>query len=163
MTKELHCYEYVNKPFPRVRDALLSDALAVLERATQEAAGRARFLVSTLKVSFAGLEVGKNIVLHTRYVAPHVEAPGHVAPDAIRFEIEWKAETGAAFFPSMRAELLAYALGPSETQLDLHGLYEPPGGAIGSAADWLVGHRVAQASVHRFLEEVSARISADLA
>jgi hypothetical protein len=146
-----------------VRDALLSDALAVLDGATQSAAGRARFLVSTLNVSIAGFEIGKNIVIHAKYIAPHAEAPGHLSPEAIRFEIEWKAETGAALFPSMRAELLAYPLGPNETQLDLRGVYEPPGGVVGSAADWLVGHRIAQASVHRFLEEVSTRLRAELA
>jgi hypothetical protein len=63
----------------------------------------------------------------------------------------------------MRASLLAYPLGPNETQLELRGHYEPPGGVIGSAADWLVGHRIAEASVHRFLDEVAGRVSQELA
>ena len=162
MSKELHCYEYVNRPFERVRSALADDAVGLFERATQTAAGRARALVSTLKASIAGLEVGKNVVIRVTGVQP-VEAPGHIAPGALRLDLEWQAETGATLFPSMRASLLAYPLSATETQLDLRGTYDPPGGVLGSAADRLVGHRIAEASVHRFLNEVASRLSQELA
>jgi len=41
----------------------------------------------------------------------------------------------------------------SETQLDFSGHYEPPLGVFGSAVDAVVGNRVADASVHRFVTE----------
>jgi hypothetical protein len=163
MTRELHCYEYVNRPFPQVRDALIHDAVGVFERATQTATGRANALVASLKVKVAGLDVGKNVVIRVTRVEQDAEAPGHVAPGAVRFDLRWEAQTGAALFPSMRASLLSYPLSASETQLDLRGVYEPPGGVLGSAADWLVGHRLAEASVHRFLAEVADRLGAELA
>lgn len=163
MSKELHSYQYVNRPFEAVRDALIVDAVGLFERATQTASTRAHALVANLKVSIAGLSVGKNIVVKVRRVEPHAEAPGHLANAAVRFELEWEAETASSLFPSMKASLLAYALGPNETQLDLRGHYEPPGGVLGSAADWLVGHRIAEASVKRFLDEVAARLSEELA
>ena len=50
----------------------------------------------------------------------------------------------------------------TETPHDLRGTYEPPGGLLGSAADILVGHRIAEASVHRFLDEVASRLSQEL-
>lgn len=162
MSKELHCYEYVTAPFDRVRNALSLDAIGIFERATQTATGRAHSLVSNLKVSIAGLEVGKNVVIRVTGVHP-AEAPAHIGSGAMRMELEWQAETGAALFPSMRASLLAYPLSATETQLDLRGTYEPPLGVLGSAADRLVGHRIAEATVHRFLEDVAARLGQELA
>ncbi len=76
--------------------------------------------------------------------------------------LEWEAETTSALFPAMRASLLAYPLSATGTPLDLRGTYEPPGGLLGSAADILVGHRIAEASVHRFLDEVASRLSQEL-
>lgn len=163
MSNELHCYEYVNRPYEQVRDALLHDAIGVFGRATQTAASRADALVSNLKVGIAGLEVGKNVVIRVTEVNPHADAPGRIGPDAIRLELEWRAETSSALFPSMHASLVAYPLSASETQLDFFGRYDPPGGVIGSAADRLVGHRIAQASAHRFLDEVANRLSDELA
>jgi len=73
---------------------------------------------------------------------------------AIALAFTWHAATDARSFPSMRAELTAYPLSDDETALDLHGWYAPPGGLLGSAADALVGHRLAEASVRRFLDDV---------
>jgi len=145
MSRELHLYQYVNRPFDAVREALLIDGVELFER--------------HLEVSIAGVDVGKDVVVKVKRIEPHVDAPGHVAKDAIRFDLEWKAQTNASLFPSMKANLVVYALGPNETQLDLTGSYAPPGGAIGDAADWLVGHRIAEASVKRFLDGVAGKLS----
>lgn len=162
MPHELHCYEFVARPFEQVREALVNDAVGLFERATQNATGRARSIVSSLKVSVGGLDVGKNVVIRVTRVHPE-DAPGQAGTNALRLDLEWKAETSSALFPSMRASLLAYPMSAQETRLDLRGTYDPPGGALGSAADRLVGHRVAEASVHRFLDEVASRLAEELA
>ena len=56
----------------------------------------------------------------------------------------------------MKAELSIYPLTASETQLDFLGLYEPPFGAVGKAMNAIVGHRIAEVSVHRFVSDVTA-------
>jgi hypothetical protein len=159
---ELHCYEYVNRPFAQVRTLLVASAVSIFERATQTASGRAHGIVANLKTTIAGLEIGKNVVIRVTQGHTHEEAPGHMASDALRLDLEWHAETNAALFPAMHASLLAYPLSKAETQLDLRGVYDPPAGFLGSAADKLIGHRIAEASVHRFLEEVATRLSADI-
>ena len=53
----------------------------------------------------------------------------------------------------MTAVLAVYPLTATETQLDFSGQYDPPLGAVGDAVDALVGHRIAEASVHRFVTE----------
>lgn len=162
MSQDLHCYEYINRPYEKVRNALLDEAFWFLAPATDAAAERARFLVDTLKVSIAGLEVGKRIEVQVTSVQPHTAAAGR-APDALEIDLTWKAATQEALFPSMKARLLVYALSPHETQLDLHGVYDPPAGALGAVADRVAGHRIARAAVHRFLEELKDRLSAGLA
>jgi hypothetical protein len=44
-----------------------------------------------------------------------------------------------------------YPLTATETQLDFWGIYEPPLGAVGKAMNAIIGHRIAEASVHRFI------------
>ena len=55
----------------------------------------------------------------------------------------------------MKAELAVYPLTATETQLDFSGSYEPPGGWLGSAVDAVIGHKIAEASVHRFVGQVA--------
>jgi hypothetical protein len=56
----------------------------------------------------------------------------------------------------MSAELDIYPITKSETQLDFKGEYDPPLGLMGKAIDAVVGHRIAEASVHQFVSEVAA-------
>lgn len=67
------------------------------------------------------------------------------------------------FFPLMNGELSIYALTSTETQLDFFGVYEPPFGALGKTMNAIVGHRIAEASVHRFIADVAAYLRQTLA
>ena len=58
-------------------------------------------------------------------------------------------------FPLVKANLSIYPLTATETQLDFKGLYEPPLGPLGKALNAMVGHRIAEVSVHRFLSDVA--------
>ncbi len=71
--------------------------------------------------------------------------------------------TSARLFPLMKAELTIYPLTATETQLDFLGLYEPPFGAVGKAMNAVVGHRIAEVSVHRFISDVAAYLRKALA
>jgi hypothetical protein len=55
----------------------------------------------------------------------------------------------------MKGELSIYPLTSSETQLDFWGIYEPPFGAVGRTLNAMVGHRIAEVSVHRFVDDVA--------
>jgi hypothetical protein len=55
----------------------------------------------------------------------------------------------------MDGVLTLYPLTATETQLDFLGRYEPPLGVVGDAVDALVGYRVAEASVHRFITDIA--------
>ncbi|HEX8951313.1 MAG TPA: hypothetical protein VF945_05685 [Polyangia bacterium] len=157
--RELHCYQYVTVPYEKVRDALRSDATGIFQRATVSATSRARELVSTLRVGVGAVEIGADVKIEVRAVDEKVSALGD---HTTVLELAWTAANAKALFPSMEATLSVYPLSKQETQIDLYGRYKPPMGVVGSALDAIVGHRVAEASVLRFVQDVAARINSEL-
>ncbi len=158
---ELRAYDYVNRPYAIVRDALRADLGGIFARATKGASGRANELAASLHVELGALDVGADVAIHVVSVVETADGPvGHVPTTVIK--LEWKAARAAAIFPAMQADLSIYALSKDETQLDLHGLYRPPLGAIGNALDSLVGHRIAEASVHRFVTDIATLLRTEL-
>jgi hypothetical protein len=156
MTKgrEIRCFEYVNHPYGRVRDALTANAAEVFRSATRAAASRAHSVASQLRVDIGGIEVGTDVDISVREIEEQ-PAKATSSPRTC-LQLEWEAAKRPRLFPFMRAELAIYPLTATETQLDFSGHYEPPLGLLGSAMDSLVGHRVAEASVHRFVTDVAA-------
>ena len=80
-----------------------------------------------------------------------------------RVPLRWQARDTPGLFPAMQAELKIYPLSFTETQVELSGHYDPPMGVLGSAVDAMVGHRLAEASVHRFVRAIVERLRQDLA
>jgi hypothetical protein len=149
----IRCFDYVNHPYAQVRDALRKDALAAFSRATKGAASRAQSVASQLHVKIAGIEVGSDIAISVNKIE---ETPGDTMSSPVtRLQLKWEAAEAASLFPLMHAELSIYPLTATETQLDLSGHYDPPLGVLGSAVNAIVGHRIAEASVHRFVSEVA--------
>jgi hypothetical protein len=159
---ELRCYDYVNHPYPVVRDALRGRLGAIFERATMGATGRAEALAANLKVDVGPVEIGTDVTIELLGVEERQEGPIGRTPTTF-IHLRWKAALAPALFPAMDAELIVYPLSRNETQLELHGFYSPPLGAVGSALDSLIGHRMADASVHRFVAEVAGLLRSELA
>src|SRR5262245_55837669 len=158
---ELRCYDYVTHPYAAVRDALLVDLGGIFERGTRSATRRAEALAATLKVEVGAVEIGTDVAIERVGVEERPEGPmGHTPTTFIK--LRWKAARAAAVFPAMEAELVVYPLSKSETQLELQGRYAPPLGALGGALDSLVGHRIADACVHRFVADVASLLRSEL-
>lgn len=159
-SKTLRVYDYVNHPYEAVREALSGDPAAVFRNATKLAAQRARTVASELHVNIGGIEIGADILVSVKAVEDHPKKLS--APEMTVLQIDWEASTMPGFFPFMEAELSIYPLTPTETQLDLLGNYEVPFGFLGSAVDAVVGHRIAEASVHQFIRDVAAYLRKEL-
>jgi hypothetical protein len=155
VSQHLRVFDYVNHPYDAVRDALVADPLAIFLRATSAAAARADALSAELRARIGPIEVGADIDIQVISVEDGVsplDAP------STRITLDWKASRSPGLFPVMRAVLSVYALSPTVTQLDLEGDYEPPLGPLGRVIDAAIGHRVAEASVHRFIEQVASHL-----
>lgn len=55
--REIRCYDYVNRPYEQVRDALTKDPLRVFQSATKAAATHAQAIASELRVEMGGIGV----------------------------------------------------------------------------------------------------------
>ena len=157
--RKLRVYAYVNKPYEAVRALLYAHAAEVFPRATTSAVTRADEVGAQLKVRAGAVDVGVDVRMHLGTLRDE-DGPKGMSP-VTKVPITWEAARAAALFPSMTAELSAWPLTATETQIELEGSYRPPLGAVGTALDAVVGHRVAEAAVHRFLDDVVDQIRRD--
>lgn len=154
ISKTIRVYDYVNHPYSDVREKIIADSPGIFRDATKSAAGRAKSVASELRVNFAGMEVSADISISVNNIKEHRESA--VSGPVTEIDLEWEASQMPRLFPFMKANLSLYALTATETQLDLLGNYEPPFGLFGTAMDVVIGHRIAEASVHQFIADVAA-------
>ena len=121
--REIRSYDYVNRPYERVRDALRQDALTVFQSATKAAASRAQSVAAELHVDFGGIGVKTDINISIRSVEEKIVDA--TSTPTTRLQLEWQAATLPALFPLMKGEPSVYPLTATETQLDFSGNYEP--------------------------------------
>lgn len=159
--RKIRCYDYVNHPYERVRDALKQDALIVFQAATKTAASRAQSVAAELRVDFAGIGVKTDIKIGVKNVDE--KAGSSASTPTTKLTLEWEAAKMPRLFPLMKGELFVYPLTATETQLDFSGVYRPPFGTVGKTMNAIVGHRIAEVSVHRFVSDVAGYLRRELA
>ena len=157
---EVRSFDYVNHPYERVRVALKENALAIFQSATNSAAARAQSVAAELHVDLGGIAVSTDIKIQVTGIDE--EAKDANASPVTRLRLEWQAASMPGFFPLMKGELSVYPLTSSETQLDFSGVYEPPFGALGKTMNAVAGHRIAEASVRRFIDDVASYLRKSL-
>lgn len=158
--KTIRVYDYINRPYEVVREKLSVDALNVFRNATKIAALRAKTVASELHVNIAGIEIGTDISISVKSIEDQPKKAA--SPPVTRLQLEWEASKMPRLFPFMKAELSIYPLTSTETQLDLSGSYEPPFGVLGNVIDSVVGHRIAEASVHQFITDIAVYLRSEL-
>jgi len=159
MSREIRSYDYVNHPYEAVRNALSADAPAVFRSATKAAADRARSVAAELRVNIGAIEVGTDINIAVKKIEETTWEGGLVVTG---IELEWEASAMPGLFPIMRGQLAIYPLTSTETQLDFFGTYDPPLGPVGKALNAVAGHRIAEATVHRFVGDVAGYLRQSL-
>lgn len=148
----LRFYGYVDRPYAAVRSLLRSRADEVLQRATNTASERARGLIARLHLEAAGVAVGVDVRVE---VARKPEEAGIAAlPPITHVGIAWKAVEREGLFPSMSADLAVSPMTFAETRVEFEGTYRPPLAALGEMFDAAIGHRIAEATVHRFVNDL---------
>lgn len=156
MSKEIRCYDYVNHPYERVRDALRGDALEVFRGATKAAESRAESVAAELRLDLGGIVIGADIAIAVTGIDERAVGPRGGASTCL--QLEWEAAKMPGLFPLMKAELHLYPLTATETQLDFSGVYDPPLGPLGGLLDAVAGYRIAEVTVHRFVSAVAEHL-----
>lgn len=157
----LRCYDYVNQPFARVREVLLSNAADIFTRATASASERERAIGTQLRARIGSLEVAAKVRVQVGPARDTQSSP--LGYGITEFPLSWQAVSMPSLFPHMQATLSVYPLSATETQLDFEGTYDPPLGLLGDAIDAIAGHRIAEASVLRLLQDIAALLREQLA
>lgn len=159
-TREIRYFDFVNADYHHVRDALQSTPLAVCHSATKTPAESGGTHTAALHFGVGGFALGTDVDITVRHVEERAATPRQAETTTLTFE--WQASGYPWLFPFMHAELNAYPINHSTTQLELVGRYAPPLGAMGAAVDALIGHRIAQVCVDRFLADVAGHLRATL-
>ena len=134
-------------------------ALELFQRATTSAAVHADALAAKLRIG-NGIGLGVQVHMHVRGIRDEEGVGG--MPPVTRVSLEWEAGQGANLVPRAVAELTVWAVTPSESRLELEGLYRPPLGVVGNAVDAAVGLRVAEATVGHLLDDVVEELRRDI-
>ena len=72
--------------------------------------------------------------------------------------IWWRATGAGSLFPWLEGELEAAGLGKNLTQVGLSARYKPPFGVVGTTLDRMLLHRIAEATIQDFLQQVAAAL-----
>ncbi len=154
MERPLYAYEYAEVAYEDATELLGREAASLLQDATDATVEHAEQVVTELHVELAGFEVGREVVIEVGEFEPVEMLRG-------RLPLSWTAARRAGLFPAVTAhrEVAALSLQPPRTPFTLVGGYEPPLGPVGAAGDAAVGHRVAEAAIERFVEDVTRRLT----
>ena len=157
---KVRSYQYINRSYDRVRATLHEKGSSFFQTATRAARARADELASTLHFAVQGFEMGVDVNIELREVFD--ERSVALNSPVTRVRLGWKAARAASLFPQLEGTLSAWPLSANETQIELDGTYTPPLGMVGQALDALVFHRMAEAVVHRFLEDIVEQLRSAL-
>lgn len=156
--REVRNGQSVDRPYATVKDAISKDALGLFQSATTSASLDAQVPDATLNATFGGHDVHRDVRIEITSFDTSGRPPSALALPGIAVAFRWWAASAPSLFPTMRATLTAYPLSHAVTQLDFHGWYTPPGGALGFVAEAVNHHRIAEESVHGFLRDIVRRL-----
>jgi hypothetical protein len=145
---------FIELPLPPalVEEALVGEPSAWLTAIAQRASDRGDALLADVGIGerhrverTVELQLGEPIRATTKTVVP----------------LSWRA-VGATrgLFPTLDADLEIAPLGSATTQLAISARYAPPLGVVGRMLDRAVLHRVAEATIKDFLDQVGGAVTA---
>lgn len=155
MDRPIYVYTYAGVAFDDAVALLAGDPELLLQDATDVSSAHGDAVLGQLHHDLAGIEVDRDVVIELGEFDP-VELTRSIVP------VHWRAARGHAWFPTLDATLEVSALStvPPLTQVALVGTYRPPLGPLGAAIDVVGAHGIAEATCHRFVNEVASRLEA---
>jgi hypothetical protein len=133
----------------RLADLARGDTLA-----TASAASYGEGVTELIKVGPLGSVPGTSKMVQVRFrsLVEHDDYAG--------LAVRWEATgPGGGLFPALDADILVMPTGERSSKLRITGAYRPPLGALGSALDAAILHRVARATIRAFLNRLAADLT----
>ena len=149
--RHVYFYTYLERPFAAARDVLAGDPRRWLPEPAEPREGG-------FEVSLdAGRTLPDRLARRHAVVFPAGSLDDAHGISAVR-GLRWQAVEREDWFPVLDGDLELTDLGEGTCQLALVGTYRPPLSVVGSTADRLVGHRIAEAVVRAFVLAVADRL-----
>ena len=154
MRRILHAYEQIDGPYRDIV-TLLRWRGADLIRESFE--GDLSERPPAVAVELGGFDVMRDVEVEVGDVEPF-------GAHTVRLPFSWQAADHAGWFPKVEAALEVTAMSnhPPVCELALFGSYRVPMGLVGTIADGLVGHKVAEEIGRRLLFRIGEHIAAEL-
>jgi hypothetical protein len=158
MRRFLSSSRYIDAPFDVVAAILAQDAVGILQEASESSAGEAHAAHAHLRAHVAGEDVARDVRIAVGPFEP-------LGITRVRVPLHWEASRTPALFPVADAhvDVQALSLHPPVTEVELTAAYEPPLGLLGALGDAVLGHRLAEEAVTRFVRDVCARLEVEVA
>jgi hypothetical protein len=137
---DLRAEEIIDQPYASVQKALLADPGKWLPNLADDAGKR---LITEIGVQIGSAWVARAIEVEV--------APPTIYPDRSEIFISWKAAGMPSLFPELRGLLELAAVDAARSRLSFEASYEPPGRLAGQLVNQALMHRVAEASVRKFV------------
>ena len=153
MSHAVQATNCVNRPYSNVRQDVLDRPTELFAAATSSARGAK---TAELHAKAGPVEVGAHITIQILSIT---ESIANSIP-ATKLALKWRAAASSALFPTMRATLSMYPVSPTETKLELDGVYDPPLGPVGDMLDAVAMRDIAVTSVQHFVDDVAAYLCA---
>lgn len=151
MRRHVYYYTHVEQSFEAARDLLSTDPAVWLPEPALTHGDR--WLVDLCA------DGPLPAALATQRAAVEVGEPIETSAALLR-SVTWRAMSGTEAIPVLTADLELNPLSSTVSQLSLIGSYRPPLTVVGDAGDRLIGHRIAEACVRRFVHDVADRLTA---
>jgi len=140
----------VETPFADARAAFLGDPRSLLADHADAAYREGEQLSWRLHPLTRHKWLGKRIVID---LGPPYERAGRLV-----LPIHWWAPGATRLYPRLEADLEVAPVGDGRTQITLMGRYDPPLAVVGNAADRILLHHIAEASIRSFLVKIAGAL-----
>lgn len=145
-------YVYLDHAFPEVDAVFAGPSQAWLAGLDGDSG---EDLLARVGIELHGFQVYRHVRLSLGEAA-------RLADGGTTIPIVWHPSGGEALFPDLQGELDIEPVG-SRTQLTLNAHYTPPLGWLGEIANRLLLYRLADATVHDFVQRVASNVEQTLA
>lgn len=146
MEKSITVTRTVEGPFEAISDLLEKDPGGLLSAATEAAAAAANEVIVHLEGKWKWFDLDESVEAEVGTI----ERTNSMA----RLPLSWKADSHKRLLPSLNGHLGLYNMSSKHSELSYTATYAPPLGLFGGLEDFLLGRRILESVLGRFLEEL---------
>ncbi|MFT7598926.1 MAG: hypothetical protein ACI8TP_001851 [Acidimicrobiales bacterium] len=154
MEKTITISRMAERPYGAIADLLEANPAAIMAAAAEQAVAAANEVVVHVEGKWAWFDLNEDV----RAELGQLDRGAAMA----RLPISWGADKHKRLLPSLKGNLSVMSLSAKHSEISFTALYAPPLGLFGGVEDFLLGRRILEQVIGRFLDEVVAHLEDQL-